>query len=160
MTSCKKTLYMTVLFLLTGCNLNNRIEKFDLNAVLRSKVNSAILNEPLKLNICNAIPFKWDGVIVVPPYTSENVIDTLDIDNASSLAKEISKTYLNEGICTLAFIESGTVVKLSTVSRLVVDMANLASGKDYLMILPKAKFCENLYVKKEGSDRITAYLKP
>lgn len=156
----KKALHVAIALLLTGCTQNNRIEKFDFDPVLKSKVISANVNELLKINICDEIPLKWDSIIVIPPYTQEESVRELKLKNASALAKEISKVYLDEGICTLAFIDNGNVVKLSTISRLLIDMANLAAGKDYLMILPKAKFCENLYVKREGVDRMIAYLKP
>lgn len=156
----RKVLYVAIAILLTGCIQNNSIGKIDLDPVVKSKIIATNKNEPLKINICDEVPLKWDNVIVIPPYTSEESIRELKLENAGTLAKEISKIYLDEGICTLAFIHRGNVVKLSTVSRQLIDMANVATGKDYLVILPKTRFCENLYSKRESGNRMVAYLKP
>ncbi|WP_256002020.1 hypothetical protein [Pedobacter deserti] len=101
----------------------------------------------------------WDQFIVIGPYVSESLVDSLNIDNAAAIKEELSEIRYNDGKAVVLFVKVDIVKVLATLSRDKADVVSLISQADNnetsIPIFDR-KICDRLIWKANGSVVFTS----
>ena len=111
----KATVFLILSALLNfSCNNENTIGQYDFNSVLKNKILlAAKSSKPVKLDLCEAIPFRWDYILILEPYSSVDRVKKLNLANSKEIEKMLPELTLDEGKCVLLFIVGDVIVKRS-----------------------------------------------
>lgn len=144
-------------FLLVSCTTKD-IEKYDMASILDPKVLSASKSpQAVKLQLCKEIPFKWESIIVLSPYSSEEVVEKENLDNSRAIEKMFPELTLDEGKCILLFIEKNNIVRYASVPRIPLDFNSLLKQGKQSFKITREIGCEQLYIKKSGKEFLLHY---
>lgn len=147
-----------------SCNSKHRIEKYDLNPIIEKRLASLNKTDTLiKLNLCGAIPFKWDSIVVLPPYAHEGMLEKLSLININEVAEQFPYSTANrfplltidERVCMLLFVEENRIVNYSGVMRASFHFRDLVKENDLIKSIAREDFCNKLYVVKRSDTLIS-----
>ncbi len=130
-----------------GCNIKD-IEEYDINPVISTAIMSASkTNSAINLELCDKTTFKWNSLIIVPPYSPLSVLREVELENIAALRKLMPGSTVDEGTCVLLFIENKTIVRYSLAPTKDLDFNQLV-GPEPLLQIPKDMACKKLTVKQ------------
>lgn len=130
-----------------NCSREEKIDSYNLNPFLAAKIITAkIASNKVELNLCAKIPFKWDKMIVVSPYTTPEMIRKFELDNSSYVENNLLDVLYQESDCLLLFIEKNRIVRYSYVPRVLIDFSNM-NETFWSKTIPKKVICEQLYIQ-------------
>lgn len=136
--------------LLSSCSTKD-VEKFDINPIMNKAYMSATASpEPVRIDLCESVPFNWDALIIIPPYSELDVIDNENLENTRALEKLMPGLTGDEGYCLLLFIENKTIVKYSLAPRANLDFNGLVGQERVMANLSRESVCKRLVVKKSN----------
>ncbi len=131
-----------------SCNSEQKIEAYNLTPNLEAKVKIAIKsNQKIKLQLCEMVPFIWDKIIVIPPYTDAEKIRSYNLHNSKFIERNMIDSLFDEGKCLLLYIQDDTIVRYSFVPRTPLDF-NYINNDDSIKTLSKKLVCHELYINK------------
>ena len=86
-------------------------------------------NQSAVFNFCDKakLDLDWDSLLVVKPYCSVAEIERLPISNSRQITDLVHRQV--EGECVVFFLKNGTCTTYSTITRSVVDFAELGLSK-------------------------------
>ena len=130
-----------------SCTSERKIEAYNIKPMLAEKAKLAVSNEDkVKLELCNQIPFKWDKIIVIPPYSNAQMISKYELDNSKFIEDNMIDSLYDEGKCLLLYIEKNTIQRYSFVPRTPLDF-NYINNSDTIKTLSRKLICDELYIK-------------
>lgn len=139
-----------LLTLQIGCSSEPTIKDFDFSNILKTKINvAADASYPIKFSICNEIPFNWDYLVILPPYTNNEIVKKHKLINSIQIERRLPELTLNEDICIILFVEKNAIVRCSYVSRRLVDFNNVNYSNKIIDKISKKTLCEDLYLRRE-----------
>ena len=130
-----------------SCTSEQKIEAYNITPILETKARLAKNNQQkVKLELCNQIPFKWDKIIVIPPYSTAQMIRKYELENSKFIENNMIDSLYDEGKCLLLYIEKNTIQRYSFVPRIPLDF-NYVNNSDTIKTLSKKLVCDELYIK-------------
>ncbi|MCY1542991.1 hypothetical protein D9M68_787760 [compost metagenome] len=130
---------------------------YDFEPILNGKARLAYQStQKVKLELCKEIPFKWDKIVIIPPYTTADMLKRHKLANSKFIEKQLPELALDEERCILLFVDNNTIVKFSFVSRIPVDF-NYIKGTDTIKIISKKMGCEQLYIENNRNRLSLSY---
>ncbi len=148
----------------TSCTSKHQIEKYDLKLIIEKRLASFNKTDTLsKFNLCGSIPFKWDCVVVLPPYANEGMLEKLSLININEMAKQFPYSRTNrfplltidEGACVVLFVDENRIVSYSHVMRASFDFKDLVEENQLIRSIAREDFCNKLYVIKRSDTLIS-----
>ncbi len=153
----EKLFLLLILILQLSCTKEQSIEMYDLNPLLNAKVQQANQsNDSVKLDLCNQIPFKWEKIIIIPPYSNDKDVKKYNLANAKFIEKQLPVLALDEDRCIFLFVKSDTIVRYGFVPRVPIDF-NYINNTDSIKTLAMEIFCNQLYIKNDNHKLKLAY---
>ncbi|PJJ84165.1 hypothetical protein [Mucilaginibacter auburnensis] len=118
-------------FIFNACNNRPILQKVDVDEGISHYVMSAGGDKSRLVgqfcNLLSVVP--WNEMVVLAPYTTQQTINTLEIDNLQTVKDALAKVNLDdEGKCTLIFLQGKKPIAYSVISRRPVDMVRPGAG--------------------------------
>ena len=143
-----KLLLIFYLGIQLGCTVKD-VQKFDIEPVLSAAFLSASESDkPVNMLLCAKTPFKWNELILVPPYSELDVVDDENLENMGAIEKLMLGLTADEGYFVLLFIKNKTIVRYSLAPRVNVDFMSLFKQQQLTMKISRNDVCNHLVVKK------------
>jgi hypothetical protein len=134
------------------------IKEYDMATILDAKILSARKSpQQVKLQLCKEIPFKWNNIIVLSPYSGAEVIRKENLNNSRAITKMFPALTLHDGKSILLFIENNNIVRYASVLRMPLDFCALIRPGQESFKISKKMGCEQLYIKKIDSNLSLSY---
>lgn len=150
MNNYNKVFYVFLSVFAFACNSKSDIRVFDFNTILKAKVELANkTTSPIKFGLCNEIPFRWDNIVILPPYSNITIVRKQNLNNSKEIEKMLPELTLDEGVCILLFIENNTIVRYSYVPRKIIDFNNVKHSNKVIDRFSNKVACGELYLKKD-----------
>ena len=154
----KNLLLIFYLVIQLSCTTKPAIKEYDVNPILKARVLSSSKSaQPVKLALCDKIPFKWDSIIILPPYSNAEIVKNQNLVNSGIIEKMFPELTLDEGRCILLFVENNNIVRYSFVPRVPLDFNKILMPEKTNFKISKEVACNQLYIKKESDKFILAY---
>lgn len=155
----KKNAVILLLFssiFLVRCTQMN-IEEYNINPIMEIQAKIARKSmSRVRLQLCDDMKFKFDSLIIVPPYTPSGTIKDYKLSN-SKLIEDIADSFLDETKCLLVFTENKTIVKYGFVNRYPIDFIYI-NGKQGIRILTRKMVCNELYIGNNIKGELKLFL--
>lgn len=154
----KEVFFVLLLNFCLACTPHKDLEEYNINSLLVEQVQlSKTLNKPVVLSLCNQLPFKWDNIIILGPYSNDTVLDRYNLVNASAISKKLPVLALDETACILLFVENKMIVRYCIVPRELVDFNDFKPKKEGQFIIAKKEACEQIVIKSAYGKFIPSF---
>ena len=141
-----------------GCTTKQNINDYDLTPILKAKVKLASKSaQPVKLNLCDELPFKWDNMFIIPPYSNVEVLKKQSFTNSKAIETMFPELTLDEGRCVILFVEENKIIRYSFLQRAILDLNDIMIPDKTSFKISKKMACSELYIKKEYNKFLLAY---
>lgn len=143
--------------LLFCCNTDNNIKEYNLSQDLHPKITIATgTNTKVKLDLCDAIPFKWDKIVIIPSYTTTKMFRKYKFKNSKEIEEQLPVLVSDENQVLLLFIHRDNIMNYSLVPALPLNF-NVINNSDVNKVLNREIVCEHLYVQKVNENLTLFY---
>jgi hypothetical protein len=142
--------YIFFTITLLGCKTSERIKAYDLIAVLKQAGDS------VKFNFCEEIKEDWDTIIILPPYTTDSMVEKQKLSNWENFKDEYGKLSPNDGVVTLLFLNENKITRYSIVPRLNIDMSGFNKNESSLPVIYKSD-CNHIKLKRSKDVLMLAF---
>ncbi|KQC02366.1 hypothetical protein [Pedobacter sp. Hv1] len=134
-----------------------KIEKYNVYSTLKDKILLAKESgQKVKLELCNINSFKWDKIIIIPPYSTAKMLEKYKLDNTRFVENKLLDSLYLEDKCLLLFVEKKTIMKYNFMPRVPLDF-NYINDTDTIKILSKKMACEQLYIHNVNNNLKLVY---
>ncbi len=142
-----------------SCTSKHQIENYDLSPVITNSIGDLNnLDSLISVDLCSAIPFKWDRLVVLPPYAVEGMLEKVNLININELAEgppylsgnRFPQLTIDDRACVLLFVEKNRILSYSHVGRALLDFTDLVKDNELIKSIAREDFCNKLYLVKRS----------
>jgi hypothetical protein len=149
-------LLLATSFLLCECTTNAPIEDFQVESIFEDYYSATLVNNTIAsapLGICSIVKKDWDSILVIKPYTSPDIIKSINIFNYSAVGEKVENQYLNETTCTLLFVNGKQYVGYSVLPRNFVDLTTLVKNTKNQYLWINKDECNSINIVKVNDEK-------
>lgn len=147
----EKLIVLMLVIFQFGCT-EQKIEKYNVYPILKDKILLARESgQKVKVELCDINSFKWDKIIIVPPYSTGKTIEKYELNNSKFVEKHLLDSLYDESNCLLLFIEKKTIVRYDFLPRIPLDF-NYINNTNTIRILAKEIACRQLYINNVNNN--------
>ncbi|TDN36562.1 hypothetical protein E4631_13295 [Hymenobacter sp. UV11] len=141
-----KALGLVVLVVsLGGCGRRPTEQRVDVSLASKLIAN----NQLASFSFCKEEVVAWDSILVLKPYCPLAEVERFGINNYLTTKLLVTNQAQDDLNCTLVFLEKGSCVGYSVISRQIVDLSRLTNEKDFgFALITKHNCVKKLYRNK------------
>jgi len=108
-------------------------------------------------NFCTGFHGEWDSILIVKPYTRPSSIQSLPIENYSTVESFVKAQSLGDDTCTLLFVKKNQYVGYSLFPR-TIDLSTIGESNSTQATWITARDCGEIFIKKADNATDSYFL--